>query len=272
VGVRVCLFGLGEAGSLLATDLVEAGASVVAYDPATVATPPGVERRVHPSLAVAGVELIVAATGGRDAELALLQSIDAIPAGALYADVSTASPTVKATLADHAARREIDFADVALMAMVPARGLATPALASGPGAERLAALFNPLGAAVEVVPGPPGAAATKKLLRSVMMKGTAAVLVEAVRGGAAADDLEWLWGNLESELAGADGAWMRRLVEGSAVHALRRRGEMEDARGLLESLGVEPTMTTATVASLAELARGVPLPALPESLDVAPNG
>ncbi len=262
-GLTVCLFGLGEAGSHLARDLVRAGADVAAYDPAEVATPPGVERRLHPALAVRRAEVVLAATAGTEAKLALLQAADAISPGALYADVSTARPGLKLELAEEAAGREIEYADVALMAMVAGRGLATPALASGPGAQRLAETLNPMGAAVEPIVGPPGAASGKKLLRSVMMKGTAAVLIEAVRAGAAADDLAWLWANLSLEIDRADSAWLLRLADGTRIHAERRLAEMQGAVDLLESLGVEPMMTRATVASLAELVDGLDIPGLP---------
>lgn len=267
IDLQVCLFGLGEAGSLLATDLVRAGASVTAYDPADVDTPAGVIRRAHPALALRpqdrSVDLVMAATGGDESRLALLQAVDAIDAGTIYADVATASPGVKLDLADEAIRRDVDFVDVALLGMVPGNGLATPALAAGPGATRLASLVNPLGARVEPITGPPGAATAKKLLRSVMMKGVASVLVESVRAGAAADDLEWLWANLTSELDRADDAWARRLIVGSGLHARRRLGEMQAAVALLEALEVSPTMTRATVATLRDLVDGAETPELP---------
>lgn len=265
--IQVCLFGLGEAGSLLAADLVEAGADVTAYDPAEVATPIGVTRRAHPALALRpvdrSVDLILAATGGDESRLALLQAVDAIDAGTIYADVSTAAPGLKLDLADEAIRRDVDFVDVALLGMVPGHGLATPALASGPGANRLADLVNPLGASVEPITGPPGTATAKKLLRSVLMKGVAAVLIEATRAGAAADDLDWLWANVTEELGRADDRWARRLIEGSGVHARRRHSEMLAAVSLLEALEVSPIMTRATVATLRDLVDGAEIPELP---------
>lgn len=269
-GVQVCLFGLGEAGSLLAMDLVAAGADVTAYDPADVGTPNGVTRRAHPALALRpvdrSVDLVLAATGGDESRLALLQAVDAIDAGTIYADVSTAAPGMKLDLADEAIRRDVDFVDVALLGMVPGNGLATPALASGPGAGRLADLVNPLGARVEAITGPPGTATAKKLLRSVLMKGVASVLIEATRAGAAADDLEWLWSNVTDEFARADEGWIRRLIEGSGIHARRRHGEMQAAVSLLEALEVSPTMTRATVATLRDLVDGAEIPDLPPRL------
>lgn len=262
VSTNVCVFGLGEAGSLLATDLISAGCSVAAYDPVEVPTPDGVERFVHPSLAVRRADVVLGLTGGADAELAILQSLDAIAGDALYADLSTASPTTKRELARHAEGRGLAFADVALLAMVPSAGLSTPSLVSGTGADRYVETLGGLGAEVDTVAGPAGTAAAKKLLRSVVMKGTAAVIIEAVRAGAAADDLDWLWSNLVSEFDGADESWMRRLVEGTQIHATRRTHEMEAAVAMLDELGAPSVMTAATVNSLRELSDGT-VPALP---------
>ena len=66
------------------------------------------------------------------------------------------------------------------MAPVPGRGLHTPMVASGPGAEGASSMLSACGATVEVLPGPRGAAATRKLLRSVFYKGLAAAAVEAL--------------------------------------------------------------------------------------------
>ncbi len=239
---------------------------MVAFDPAEVATPAGVTRFVHPALAARPADLVLGVTAAADALLCLLQAIDVIRTDAIYADLSTGSPQLKAELAEFAAKRDLDFADIALMSMVPGNGLATPALASGTGASRYCDFVNPLGGAVEELSGPPGTAAAKKLLRSVMMKGTAAVMIEAVRAGAAFDDLEWLWSNISQEVESADEQWMRRLITGSKTHARRRKAEMEAAADMLDGLSVPSPMTRATIASLAELLDGE-LPELPNSND-----
>lgn len=257
---------MGEAGGLLATDLVRAGCEVVAFDPAEVPTPAGVDRVVHPALAARQADLVIGVTSAADATLSLLQAVEVIRSDALYADLSTGSPQLKADLAQYAAKRDLDFADVALMSMVPGNGLATPSLASGSGAERYCQIINPLGGVAEELTGPPGTAAAKKLLRSVMMKGTAAVLIEAMRAGAALDDVEWLWANLSQEVEGADEQWLRRLMTGSKTHAKRRKAEMEAAAAMLEGLDVSSSMTRATIGSLTELLDG-DLPELPNGND-----
>jgi 3-hydroxyisobutyrate dehydrogenase-like beta-hydroxyacid dehydrogenase len=136
---------------------------------------------------------------------------------------------------------------------VPARGLSTPAVASGAGATRFAEVMVPLGMPVEVVSDEAGDAATLKLLRSVFMKGVAASVVESLAAAEAADKADWL----EREIAGVIGEpLLARLIEGSREHAARRVDEMEAARDLLLTLGVEPRIATASASLLAELAAG----------------
>jgi len=258
----ITVFGLGEAGSRIAAGLASAGVPVQGFDPADRPTPSGVHRHVEPHAAVVGSSIVLAVTAGSDSLTALTQALDTIEPGTLYADLATSSAGRKRELARIAGARGLDFVDVALMSTVPGKGLATPALASGPGAGRYAAVLNPLGASCEVLAGEPGEAATRKLLRSVVMKGLAAVLIEALRGGEAADRSAWLWQNVVEELAAADEDFLSRLVLGTGPHAVRRRDEMIAASELLAELGVEPIMTAATVENLA----GVPedgLPAVP---------
>src|SRR4029450_11444234 len=101
--------------------------------------------------------------------------------GSVYADLSTSSPGVKRRLADIAATAAgVGFVDVALRAPVPGNGPCPPALAAGGAADAFAATMRPLGMPVEVVGPEPGQAATRKLLRSIVMKGLAQLLIEAM--------------------------------------------------------------------------------------------
>jgi 3-hydroxyisobutyrate dehydrogenase-like beta-hydroxyacid dehydrogenase len=133
---------------------------------------------------------------------------------------------------------------------VPARGLGTPALASGPGAQAFADLIGPLGMPVEVVSEQAGDAAAMKLVRSVFMKGLAASAVESMRAAEAAGSADWLAEEI-SEVIGRP--LLDRLLEGSGRHAARRADEMEAAAELLRELGVEPRIAAASAALLADL-------------------
>lgn len=258
--LTVGIFGLGEAGSLISADLAAAGAVVTGYDPAPQDTPPAVRRVADPAAAVTGAQLVMAVTAAADSMTALTQALDAIPPGAVYADLSTAAAQRKRDLAEVAAGRSLAFADVALMDMVPGNGVFGKSLASGPGAERYAGMLAPIGVPVEPIGAEPGLAATRKLLRSVVMKGVPALVIEAMRAARAAGLGDETWQNLIGQLTSADAAFLRTLLEGTETHSARRTAEMEAATELLESLGVDPVMTRATV----ESHRRMPADGLPE--------
>lgn len=259
----VAVFGLGEAGSLFADDLVAAGAHVTGFDPADVETPPGVERVADPAQAVTGADLVIALTAAADAPQALRQALSSIPPGAVYADLSTAAAGAKQSLAAAAGERGLRFADVALMAIVPGRGVRTPSLASGDGADAYRDLITSMGGQVDVISTRAGDAATRKLLRSVYMKGLAAVVIEAIVAAEAAGQAPWLWGDVVAELTAADASMLSRIIEGTGAHAQRRVHEMEACRDLLLELGVDPVMTTSTVESLRRVLRDG-LPTIPQ--------
>ena len=243
------VLGLGEAGGRLAADLVAAGAEVRGYDPAPSPVP-GIALAADPAAAVAGCEVVLSVVSAASSRGAAAAALAGLAPGAVYADLNTAAPALKRELAALVEPAGGRFADVALLGPVPARGLATPALASGPGAEAFAAAVTPFGMPVEVVSERPGDAAELKLLRSVFMKGLAAAALESLDAAAAAGHADWL----EAQLAAAIGpALLQRLLEGSRRHAARRVEEMDAAVDLLVSLGIEPRIAAASRAVLADL-------------------
>jgi len=247
----VAVLGLGEAGRRLASDLVALGVEVRGYDPLTVTAPEGVTRASDPVSAMSGATTVLALTTGATALAAAESALPGLRTGVIYVDLSTASPSLKVDIAALVAGAGARFADAALLGPVPARGLATPALASGPGAQAFADAFGPLGMPVEVVSDVPGDAASLKLLRSVFMKGLAASALESLQAAKAAGHAEWLG----REIAAVIGdPLLERLTEGSRRHAVRRVDELHAARDLLLELGVEPRVTVASTAVLGELA------------------
>jgi 3-hydroxyisobutyrate dehydrogenase-like beta-hydroxyacid dehydrogenase len=247
----VAVLGLGEAGSLLAADLLAARVDVRGHDPGSGRDVPGLTRTAEAADAVAGSDVVLSVNTAAAALAAAQAALSALSGSTLYADLNTSSPELKRELAEVVAGSGAAFADVALLGPVPPRGLRTPAIASGAGARAFADLFGPLGMPVEVVSERPGDAAALKLLRSVFMKGIAAAAIESVEGADAAGHVEWV----KREIAAVIGEpFLERLLEGSRTHAARRTDEMEAARELLLDLGVEPRIATATAAVLADLA------------------
>jgi 3-hydroxyisobutyrate dehydrogenase-like beta-hydroxyacid dehydrogenase len=198
--------------------------------------------------AVAGAEVVLGVNAASAAVDAASSVLSALGPDAVYADLNTAAPALKRELASLVGDR---FADVALLGPVPAKGIATPALASGPAAQAFADALVPFGMPVTVVSEHPGDAAAMRLVRSVFMKGLAASAVESMRAAEAAGYADWLAG----EIADVIGQLvLDRLLEGSERHAARRVDEMEAAAELLRELGVEPRIATASAALLENLA------------------
>jgi 3-hydroxyisobutyrate dehydrogenase-like beta-hydroxyacid dehydrogenase len=256
----VAVLGLGEAGSAIAAGLAAAGARVRGYDP-VVAPTDGLESATGPAAAAEGADVVLAVAGASAAARVAAEVAPALRPEALYADLATAAPALKRTVARVVGPAR--FCDVALMAPVPGRGVRTPALVSGDGAERFVALLGPLGMSATAIAGGPGAAAARKLARSVFMKGLAAAVAEALEAGERLGAGAWLRADIERTLTEADAALVGRLIDGSRRHAPRRAEEMAAARALLGELGVAPRITTASEGWLRGLAPTTPEPTKP---------
>jgi len=251
----IAVLGLGEAGSLIARDLLAAGAEVRGYDPA-VAAGPSITDTASEAEAARGADLVLSVNSAKAAIEAFRAGQAGLRRDTLWADLNTASPGTKRQLASMAEAGGVPFADVAMMAPVPGRGLGVPMLASGDGAARYAGLLNPLGAGIELLDGPAGLAATRKLLRSVFYKGMATAVVEALEAARAAGVESWLREHITAELAAADAGIVERLIDGTRRHALRRTAEMEAAADMLSELGVPPVMAEASRAVHERLSAG----------------
>lgn len=243
------MLGLGEAGGTIAADLRAAGALVRGYDPLPETGPDA----PTPIDAVDGADVVVSLTTAVEARVALESVLEALAPAQVYADANTAGAGLKQELAGLLAPTGVQFADVALMAPVPGRGVRTPAVVSGPGAEAFAALLRPFGMPVEILRGPPGAAATRKLLRSVAWKGVAGVVNEALAAARAAGVEDWIRSELVALFASGDDDALTRMERGSRKHAKRRAHEMADVAALLRELGVQPHVSDAARRQLEDL-------------------
>ncbi|MFC9769832.1 MULTISPECIES: DUF1932 domain-containing protein [unclassified Pseudarthrobacter] len=247
------VIGLGEAGATYAAALVEAGHTVTGFDPVAPTTPAGVIRAATAAEACTGADIVLVMTGAAAARSVAGECLPVLDAGSVYADFTSSSPGVMQELGQVPSKAR--FADVAILGPVSALGERTPLMVSGPGAQAVADLVAPLGVQVEIADGEPGAAMAHKLLRSVLMKGLASVVVEAVTAGKAAGLEDWIRGQIAAQLAGDGQAVIDRFLTGSVKHAVRRSKEMQDTASYLSDLGVPAEMTTASATALARMAQ-----------------
>lgn len=259
------LLGLGEAGAIYARGLRDAGYTVRGYDPFTTLNEAGIDQRAELAEAVGDADIVLSLVGANAAAAVARAAFPLMRAGAVFADLNTASPTLKAELASDGEAHGALFADVAVLAPVPRSGVRTPLMTSGPGADRARDLLAASGAPVDAIPGDAGDAAARKLLRSVFMKGLATTVIESLEGARAAGCEDWLRGQIISELSGDAGAFVERLESGSRQHAGRRAHEVADAGDYLASLGKPRWVADAAGQWFAELlsakdAEGSPAP------------
>ncbi|MGY0064219.1 RraA family protein [Streptomyces sp. LZ34] len=243
--LRVGVLGLGEAGALYATGFVAAGWAVAGFDPGDVPTPDGVERTDNVGDAVRDCDLVLGLTGAKAALAVAGEAAPHLRGSAVYADMNAGAPELKRKIADTIAdASQAVFADVAVIGSVPKFRHHTTLVVSGPGASMVAGHFGALGAPVEDLGRETGAASARKLLRSLFMKGLAAVIVQAVDAGRAAGDEPWVRQQIIHELADGEEA-LERLYTGTYKHGPRRAAEVSATADLMAELNLDPTLARA---------------------------
>ena len=90
----IAVLGLGEAGSLIARDLVTAGVRVRGYDPAVTAAEPVIDTASEAE-AARGAHLVLSVNSAKAAVDAFRAGRPGLRPGALWADLNTASPGLK---------------------------------------------------------------------------------------------------------------------------------------------------------------------------------
>lgn len=249
----IAVLGLGEAGSHFANDLAALGLTVVGYDP-------NPQRALHPAVRLAnsnaeaarGADIILSVNLSAVAEAVAAEVLPVLAPNQLYAELNTASPGTKRAVATILQPSGVGVVDVAIMAPVPPKGILTPFLIAGPGAALFHEKLAPWGLDISVLSDEVGEAATRKLLRSIVYKGVAAVIGEAVAAGQSFGLEPYIREQIRSVIGGND-ALIDRFLEGSKTHALRRSHEIEAVVSMLTDHAVEPVMSRATLQSLKNL-------------------
>lgn len=202
-----------------------------------------------------GLDLIVSAVAPAGAVQTALSLGPELALEQTYLDVNSVAPKTKMAIAEALPGGVEQLVDGAIMGAPASSGIISIAL-SGRRAGAVKALLGKYGAATEVVGDVVGMAATIKMARSVVMKGFAMLLIEALTAARRAGVEEQVLGGLSQALHEREfGELVRRLVAGSLQHAGRRVGEMEEVEAFLVELGVECGMTRATRERLSDLAQ-----------------
>jgi len=250
--MHVAVLGIGEVGSTLARDLLASGVPVSGWDPVPRQLPDGLTFAASNPDAAKDADLVLSVNLASAAVEVAQEVVPSLQQGQVYADMNTAAPQVKRQI-DHLFQNSPAlFTDVAIMAPILPRGIQTPTLACGAGAEAFSRFLTPHGMPVSVLNEPAGQAATQKLLRSIFYKGIAAVVIEALEAAQALNLEPYIRDQMMTILR--DEAMIDRFVEGSITHAERRIHEMDAVISLLEEVNVQPHTSAAARQRLVELA------------------
>ncbi|MGE0359832.1 MAG: DUF1932 domain-containing protein [Vicinamibacterales bacterium] len=165
----------------------------------------------------------------------------------LYMDLNSVSPSVKQAIGAAVAARGASFVEAAVMSTVPPLGHRVPMLLCGPGAPAFADRMGAYGMQLELLDGPLGSAAAIKMLRSVMIKGLEALMLECVMAAEQYGAAERVFTTISASMPGIDwGRLAHYMIGRTAIHAERRVHEMKEVARTLAELGVEPIMASAT--------------------------
>jgi len=198
--------------------------------------------------ALAGSNVVFSVVTADQALMAARQAAAQIEPGALYVDCNSCAPGTKqkaARIVEQAAGR---YVDAAVMAPVHPALHRVPILISGPHRDVALSVLSALDMCATVMDGPIGAASSVKMVRSVMVKGLEALMVECLLAGRRAGVEDQVLDSLEATFPGF--RWKERaayMLDRVMVHGVRRAAEMREVALTVEQLGLLAPMSRATV-------------------------
>ncbi len=243
--MRIALIGLGEVGRCFAKPLHAAGFKLMLCElrpaPPAIVLAKELGLDVHTSLGdwLKSADVVLSCVTGSQAQAVLEQAATHLNKGAVFADLTTASPEVKRNAASKAAQKGIRYVDTAIMGAITLNWIRTPLLASGDGADVLKGVLDQVGGRVQVIEqGKAGDAISLKILRSVFTKGMEALSVELLTSAEKQGVREQLYEQLSDIDQTPLRSFIEMLVRTHVVHAKRRAHEVHDAQGELSAQGL----------------------------------
>lgn len=170
--------------------------------------------------------------------------------GKIYVDLTSSLPDNMKIISSIVTSYGAEFVDGAIMGAVPIKGYKVLIYISGPKAEDVMQSLNSVGMNLKNVGDEPGQASSIKLMLSIFTKGLGALLVEMLLASHHLGIEEHVIAALEQFYTKGIPSSINRSLGSSAIHAGRRVVEMESSAKLIESVGVDSSMTMATINKL----------------------
>jgi 3-hydroxyisobutyrate dehydrogenase-like beta-hydroxyacid dehydrogenase len=256
--MKIGFVGFGEAAYHISRGLRNEGIlDIIAFD--AMAGHETMGRLVKTRAAEAGVTLVDTARNvveGSDLVFAAVPSTYSLDVargaepylkeGQQYIDVSASTPTVKKNIWGMIKHRNVLFTDAAMLGSLPQDKHKVPITASGNGAKVFRETMGYFGMRITYLNEDPGAASAIKLVRSIYMKGIAALMFEMLQAADAYNICEELISSIATSFDGIPfREHLDRLVTGTAIHASRRAAELKGSIQMLEEIDIDAAMTIA---------------------------
>lgn len=171
---------------------------------------------------------------------------ESLRAGQLYIDVSASTPATKVAIWEEIKDTGVLFSDAAMLGSLPKDKHQVPITASGNGAEKFKEMMTPYGMKITLAGDKAGSASAIKLVRSIFMKGIAALMIEMLQAADAHGVADEVVASVGKSLDGIPFTdHLDRLVTGTAIHCVRRAAELKGSIAMLAEDDISPEMTTA---------------------------
>lgn len=181
---------------------------------------------------------------------------DVLHEGKLYVDVSASTPLVKENIWNAVQASGVLFVDAAMLGSLPKDKHKVPITASGNGAQKFYDTMTPYGMQITLAGEKAGAASAIKLVRSIFMKGIAALMIEMLQGADAYGVSDEVVASISKSMDGIPfTSHLDRLVTGTAIHCQRRAAELKGSIAMLEECKIPSDMTEATKHRIGEMGR-----------------
>lgn len=162
---------------------------------------------------------------------------------ALYLDCNSCAPDTKRKAAEIISAAGGLYVDVAVMAPVKVDLSKVPLLLSGRHAETARAVLEKLNMTASVMSLDVGDASSVKMMRSIMIKGTEALMMECILSARKAGVEDIVLKSLADSFSKEKATYM---LERMTKHGLRRAAEMKEVSLTIEQLGLTGRMAKAT--------------------------
>lgn len=164
--------------------------------------------------------------------------------GQLYCDLNSCTPNYKKLSQAEVVKSGADYLDVGVVGGISLQGHRIPCLIAGEAGPKLKELMDPYGMNLTLVQGDIGTAALIKMLRSVVLKGIEALMLEMFMAAQAYGLEDTMMESIATTFDRGDfEAYSGMLMTTHGLHAARRCDETEMILGTIKETGVDPFVT-----------------------------